>query len=140
MNSKVIVDTGPLIAFLNAKDNYHAWAKYQLSKIKPPLMTCEAVLAEVCFLLSKYRTSCDALFELVQRKLIVTPFLLKDEIPAIKKLMTRYQDVPMSFADACLVRMSEQYSNSTVLTLDTDFHVYRRHSRQVISTLMPVEV
>lgn len=137
MISKIIIDTGPIIAFLNVKDNYHLWAKQQLSAIKPPLFTCEAVLAEVCFLLNKSKATHDSLFELLHRKLLVSSFTLSDEISAIKKLMMRYQDVPISLADACLVRMAELQSNSSILTLDRDFQIYRRHSRQVIPTLMP---
>ena len=51
--------------------------------------------------------------------------------------MTRYSNVPMALADACLVRMAEQHANHTVLTLDSDFQIYRKHRREVISVIMP---
>jgi len=53
--------------------------------------------------------------------------------------MVKYANVPMSFADACLVKMSEQYSKSVVLTLDSDFLIYRRHGNQSIPTIMPYD-
>ena len=65
------------------------------------------------------------------------PLRLQDEHSAVKVLLARYADVPMSLADACLVRMSEQYTNSLVLTCDSDFRRYRRHRRQRIPTIMP---
>jgi hypothetical protein len=51
--------------------------------------------------------------------------------------MTKYGDVPMSLADACLVRMSELDPDLTVVTIDRDFRLYRRHGRLSISTIMP---
>ena len=51
--------------------------------------------------------------------------------------MVKYANVPMSFADACLVRISELYANSAVLTLDSDFRIYRKHGNQVIPVIMP---
>ena len=51
--------------------------------------------------------------------------------------MKKYVDVPMSFADACLVRMSEVFSDPMILTTDSDFRVYRRHGRQVIPCAIP---
>ena len=59
------------------------------------------------------------------------------EITAIAKLIVRYKNIPMSLADACLVRMAEQYPDSIVMTLDSDFKVYRKNGRQVIPTIMP---
>lgn len=134
---KIIIDTGPLIAFLNANDKHHLWAKENFNALKPPFFCCEAVLAETCFLLNKIKAGSLSIFEMLQRNLIISSFVLKDEITVIKKLMIRYKDVPISLADACLVRMSEQHADSTIFTLDQDFLIYRRHGREVISTLMP---
>lgn len=134
---KIILDTGPLIAFLDINDKHHLWAKENFDVLKPPFFSCEAVLAEACFLLNKIKASSQSIFELLHRNLIISSFSLQDEITSIKKLMLRYQNVPISLADACLVRMSEQYANSSVLTLDHDFQIYRRHGREVITTWMP---
>lgn len=136
-NPKTIIDTGPLVAFINRRDKQHEWIKLQLSNISPPLLTCEAVLAEACFLLQELHGGAAALLECVNRNLIEVSFTLNNEITAIIKMMSQYNDVPMSFADACLVRMAEHYSDSKILTLDSDFKIYRKHGRQVIPTLMP---
>ena len=137
MRTKVLMDTGPIVAFLNHNDRYHAWVREQLAEIVPPLLTCEAVLSESCFLLRHIAGGSDAVFELVSRGLLNLSFDLSEEVEAVRKLMGRFSNLPMSLADACLVRMSEQFSKSTVLTLDNDFLIYRKHGRKVIPLIMP---
>ncbi len=137
MTESVLVDTGPLVAFLNVRDRYHDWTKTALSSVMAPLWTCEAVLSEACFLLRHTRGGADGVLKLVERGLLRAPFHLEPETPPLRRLLTRYADVPMSLADACLVRMSEQLPDAVLLTLDRDFKVYRRNGRQVIRTRMP---
>lgn len=132
----VLVDAGPLVALLDRRDRFHAWATSQLSGRKPPLLTCEAVLTEAAHLLRRARGE-QTLLELVRRGLVTTSFLLTDELPRVAKLMARYENVPMSLADACLVRMAERHDDSAIMTLDSDFRIYRKNGRQVISTIMP---
>ena len=137
MISAVLLDTGPLVAFLNRRDRYHVWATAEMAGLRPPLLTCEAVLSETCFLLRKLDSGTDAVFCLLERGLITVRFRLDEEVQAVRKLMARYGRIPMSLADACLVRMAEQNSDSVLLTLDAAFRVYRKHARHVIPTLMP---
>lgn len=137
MRKAVIIDTGVMVAYLNRREKYYEWAKEKLAKIAPPLITCEAVIAETCFLLSKTDGGIEKLFELIETGHIIIPFHLESEIKNIKELITRYANVPMSLADACLVRMSEQYAESEVFTLDSDFRIYRKNKRQVIPLIIP---
>ena len=78
-----------------------------------------------------------ALEQLLRRSAVVLRFDLGVELVPVLDLMRKYRDVPMGLADACLVRMTEILSGPVVLTTDTDFRHYRRHSRQIIPTLMP---
>ena len=134
----IILDTGPLIALLSECDDYHYWSLQQLTGIKGPLVTCEAIITEASFLLKKRTTQEPAiLLEMVHNGSIEVSFHLDDEAKAIEQLMRKYTNVPMSFADACLVRMAELYPNSAVLTLDSDFRIYRKNRNQVISVIMP---
>ena len=135
--TRVLVDAGPLVAWLNRRERHHAWARDTLDAIEPPLYTCEAVLTEALFLLSRARGGRDALLELVERDIIKPDFRLRPELDAVRTLMRKFANVPISLADACLVRMTELEPDSIVLTLDGDFHVYRRNRRQVIPTIMP---
>lgn len=137
MTRGVIVDTGPLVAFLNKRDTWHEWAVGQLAAIEPPIETCEAVISEAAFLLRADPRGSDALLELVERNLVICSFHLDDALEHVRRLMKRYQDVPMSLADACLVRMTEERRASKVLTLDSDFRRYRRLGRQVIPLITP---
>ena len=137
MDTSVIVDTGPLVALLNRTDRFHNWTKQHWERIRPPLLTCEAVLAEACFLLRHLPGGDQAVLELVNREVIQPIFDLEEEVQPLIKLIQRYADVPMSLADACLVRMAEQRSQSKVFTLDQDFRIYRKHSRHVIPVLIP---
>jgi len=75
--------------------------------------------------------------ELVRRGIVVVGFHLEDHATPVAKLLGKYASVPMSLADACLVRMSECYADSAVMTLDSHFRLYRRHGRLAISVLMP---
>jgi predicted nucleic acid-binding protein len=134
---KVIVDAGPLVSFINKNDRYHEWAITQFATMSPPLLTCEAVLSESCFLLRNFENGAINVLELLERGLLAIPFRLEDELSAIKILLNKYKNIPMSLADGCLVRMAEQISDSIVFTLDSDFKVYRKNRRKVIPTIMP---
>jgi predicted nucleic acid-binding protein len=136
---RFVLDTGPIVALLRRRDPHHGWAKETLSRITssaaPPLATCEAVLVEACFLLRSFAGGEDAVLALVDH--LVLDFRVASEIAAIRRLMEKYRSVPMSLADACLVRMTENEPDSVVLTLDRDFRVYRRNGRQIVPVLQP---
>ena len=134
---EIIADTGPLVAYLDRSDRDHDWAKEAFSRITRPLLTCEAVIAEALFLLRRGGIDPDALLDLVRRGLLVPKFDLMKEISSIQQLMMTYRNIPMSLADACLVRMSEMFPESKVMTLDSDFMVYRKARRKVIPLLRP---
>ena len=134
MSPPVLRDTGPLVALCNARDHFNPWACEKLKQLSPPLLTCEAVIAEACFLLGKNQA---AIMELIKNGMIKVRFEMQKEHPALLKLLKKYSDVPMSLADACLVRMSELHDGSPVFTLDRDFLIYRRNNRQVIPRILP---
>jgi predicted nucleic acid-binding protein len=133
----ILADSGPLVAFLSERDRFHQWARQQFADISGPVVTCEAVLTEAFFLLGHHRPGVEALLRLVESGLVRVGFSLADEAEPIRKLVARYANVPMSLADACLVRMTEIHSRSRVLTIDSDFLIYRRHGRQTIPLIMP---
>ncbi len=137
MIARVLLDTRPLVAAINRRDRFHDWALAWLGEIKPPMQTCEAVLAEACFLLQEYPGGSAAVLELVHREIVTVVFDLQEHVISVSKLRSKYANVSMSLADACLVRMSELESQCKVLTLDDDFRIYRRHGRQAIPLIMP---
>lgn len=133
----IILDTGPLVAFLNRQDKHHRWALMQWERRQPPLITCEAVLSEACFLLSGFAGGQDAVIALVQRNVLQIAFALADHVDRIDRLVRKYADAPMSLADACLVRMAELFPDSAVMTLDSDFQFYRKNKSRVIPIISP---
>lgn len=140
IDKKVIIDSGPLVAFLNKSDQYHQWSVVQFAQLRPPFYTCESVISESSFLLRNYKNGTANIFKLLDRGLIKIQFQLHDEIDAIKYLLNKYNNIPMSLVDSCLVRMSEQITNSTICTLDSDFITYRKEKRKVISIIIPKDL
>jgi uncharacterized protein len=135
MATSALVDTGFLVALLSRRDANHRWAAAQALRFPPPWMTCEAVLSETSHLLGGRGTRSLAL--LLRRRALVCRYRFADDIDAILKLLEKYSDVPISFADACLVRMTETLNNPMLLTTDADFRIYRRHGRQIIPCVLP---
>ena len=139
MTAQTILDTGPLVAFLNASDNYHDWASAQWGRLKPPLLTCDIVLGEACVLLQARGHDPAVVVDMVARGAVRSEFSLTNEADAVQRLMRRYADVGASLADICLVRMSELYPNCRVLTIDSDFLIYRRDGRRTIPLIAPFD-
>jgi len=133
----VLLDTGPLVAFLAAGLEHHEWVCEQWKQLSPPLVTCEAVLTEAAFLLKREGCEADPLFVLLERGVLRVGLEVEDQLADLRTLMRRYRDRPMSLADACLVRLAEMHPGGTVFTLDADFRIYRRHGNKVIPVLMP---
>jgi len=137
MAKTVIIDTGPLVAVLSQRDHSHAWARSHFELLRFPCLTCEAVLSESVFLLEGSKRAQEALAKMLERGVIKTEFSFDVSRTEILHLLRRYRDTPLSFADACLVRMSELHADSTVFTTDADFNVYRRNGRQSIPLMAP---
>jgi uncharacterized protein len=137
VEENIIVDTGPIVALLMARDQYHGWAQGEWARIKPPMLTCEAVLSEAQHIVRRLGGDPLVVLEFVRRGLLDVSFRAESEIGSLIELERSYDDVPMSLADACLVRLSELSSQSRVMTTDSDFLRYRKNRRQVIPVICP---
>jgi uncharacterized protein len=135
MARTVLVDAGFVVALLSSRDTQHEWAVAQASEFPPPWSTCEPALSEAFHLLGVRGTP--ALGALLRRHALLVAFRLAENVEPILKLLEKYSDIPMSLADACLVRMTETLPNPILLTTDRDFRIYRRHSRQVVPCVAP---
>jgi len=133
----LIIDTSFLVAFLQERDEFHSWAVAALKARDGNLATCEAVLVETAYLLRDRLDAKRRLLAAVAAGKIGIPFTLAREAAALENLMDRYKNIPMSLADACLVRMAEIHKDAVLFTLDEDFKIYRKSNRQVIPTVMP---
>ena len=135
MPKSCIVDSGALVALLDPREENHVWARETLLRQTHPWWTCEAVISESFFLLEK--PYAHALDRLLRQGFVRLGLNLENELDRILDMRAKYASVPMSLADACLVRMSETLPNTVVVTTDTDFRIYRRHSRQAVPCLLP---
>jgi len=136
VRSGTLLDTGPIVASLYSRDAYHDWAVEAFSEVQPPVITCEAVLTEACFLIERNRWPAMRVLEYVLESEIRIGLQLEHEIEAIRGLMQRYANVPMSLADACLVRLAE-ITDLPICTLDHDFAIYRAGRRRSLTLITP---
>lgn len=135
--TSTLLDTGPLVAYLNRNDRHHAWAVRCWSAFHAPLLTCEAVLSEAMFLLQADGGDAEPILRLLERGVLHLEFSCAAHRADISRLLRKYKDQRMSLADACLVRMAELADACHVFTTDRDFLVYRRRGRHVIPILAP---
>jgi len=137
MARTVLIDSGCIVAALHKRDQHHAWARAHFEAFVEPCTTCEAALSESFFLLERARQGEEVLCALLERKVILLGFSMADQLTETLQLLRRYDDIPMSLADACLVRMTELIPDAVVFTTDSDFATYRKHGRQIIPLITP---
>lgn len=133
----LLLDTGPWVALLSRNDTHHRWAVEQFRRLNPPLLSCEAVVAETCFLLARSGFDPSLALQFIARGVVQLPFSLQDQIGAVQTLFKRYDNVPASLADAALIRLAEIHDAPLLLTTDGDFRIYRRHGRRTIPLITP---
>jgi predicted nucleic acid-binding protein len=137
--TRVLLDTGPVVAYVNRNDQHHEWAVERWAALFDPLWTCEAVLSEAVFLLQSEKAGAEPILRLLERRIVRLDFAMDHHRPDIVRLLRKYADQSMSVADACLVRMAELADPCQVFTTDKDFRVYRRKGRHLIPLLAPFD-
>jgi uncharacterized protein len=135
-----IIDTGPIVAYLDAGDRHHNWATEQFEQTDFPALTCDAVLVEAFHVLRRVRRDTSGLLAMLERGAFISEFRMLEHGQTLAALLRKYADVPMSLANACLVRMVELAPDARVMTLDSDFRIYRQHGRRQIPLIMPDEL
>ncbi len=136
MSASMIADTGLIVAYLDPDDQHHGWAAEQFERC-PSFLTCEAVITESCHLAQRQHDGGARVLGLLAAGVLNIAYSVRGDESNVAELMAKYADRPMDFADACLVRMSEQHPNCEVLTVDSDFLVYRRHGSKAIKVTHP---
>jgi predicted nucleic acid-binding protein len=131
----VIADSSFLVALLSRRDARHVWAVSSSAQLGGPWHTCEAALMESFYLIRPHGAS--SLIGVLRSGELRISFDFAQNQDSVLALMEKYATVPMSLADACLVRMTEILPDPVILTTDADFRIYRRHSRQVVPCMMP---
>jgi len=134
-----LTDSGPLVALLNHRDEHHEWAREQFKHFSAPLLTCEGAITEATHMLQFDGLPPSGVLELIERKIVSVKFDLESNLDRVLSLMKKYADTPMDFVDACLVAMAEEKRDCRLLTLDSDFRIYRRFERQTIPLIAPAK-
>lgn len=139
---RIIADTGVLVALLDKRDQHHQWANLIAKRYKAPFYTCEAVIAEAAYLVRAKAgvQGVMRLLDFLEADLVKIDFRVENHASRIATLLQRYENVPMDYADACLVVMAEQqkYREHTILTVDDkDFRIYRRNGREILTIDTP---
>ena len=133
----ILVDAGPLVAFVDAGDQHHARCVAALKAVREPLATVWPPLTEAMYLLADLPVAQEALWEMLQRGAVSLLPLDSADVPGIREFMRKYANRPIDLADAALLRVAEREGIRTVFTVDRrDFAVYRLHGR-IRLTLIP---
>lgn len=134
---RIILDTGPLVAFLDKREACHSWVVRMFKDLHPPFLICEPILTEVCFLLQHQSEGIEHVQRWLDIGYLQIAFQIKGQSERIFTLLQKYRDLPMSVADASLVMMIENGIGDRVLTLDSHFRIYRHSGRRIVPLLMP---
>jgi uncharacterized protein len=126
----ILVDAGPLIALVDADDQFHRKCVAALKTLREPLVTVWPPVAEAMYLLGDVPKAREAIWEMLARGVLQLLPLDFNDVPRMRELMSKYADRPMDLADAALVRVAEREGIRKVFTVDRkDFTVYRLHGR-----------
>jgi predicted nucleic acid-binding protein len=132
----VLLDTSCIVALLDRSERHHEECAGVVLDLEGALLTCEAVIAEACYLLRQVSGAAAAVLENVARGTFLIPYRLADRAASVQKLMKKYANAPMDFADACLVDLASAQSTGRILTLDSDFRLYRWGKNRPFSLLL----
>jgi hypothetical protein len=136
--ANLLVDAGPLVALLHKDDQDHARCVDVLKCLREPLLTTWIPITEAMYLLGFSMEAQYALLKMIERGMLQVLSLEVDDLPSIRKLMRKYADLPMDFADATLVQVAKREGIDQIFTLDQrDFTVYRLWRGKAF-TILPV--
>jgi predicted nucleic acid-binding protein len=135
----VLLDTGVVVALLDRSEKYHARCSDAVGELERPLITCEAVIAESCYLLRRLPGAAETILENVSRGVFRIPFQLSQSAARVGTILRKYRDQPADFADACLIHLADELDTGEILTLDRDFLHYRWHKTRRFDLLIDLE-
>lgn len=135
----VLLDTSVIVAWLNRRDHHHLQCVAALSGLRQPMATCEAVIAESCYMVQLIPAAVDRILANVADGVFQIPFQLSGSTAEVGGILRKYRDTPADFADACLIQMADELDTGDILTLDGDFKHYRWRRNRRFRLLIPLE-
>ena len=134
-----LVDTGVIVALLDRSERCHARCVTLMKDLDRPLVTCEAVIAESCYLLRALPGAAETILENVERGVFQIPFQLTRAAATVHNILRKYRDLAPDFADACLIQLADELDTGDILTLDGDFQSYRWRRNRPFNLLVPLD-
>jgi len=135
----VLLDSGVIVALLDRSERFHQSCRVALEEAGGLLVTCEAVIAESCYLLRNVPGAPETVLANVEQGVFQVPFQLSRSAAEVRRILRKYRDVPIDLADACLIRLADQVVTPDILTLDRDFKIYRWGKNRPFRFLVPLE-
>ena len=133
---KILIDSGPLIALFDASDKYHQKTVNFIRTNKYPLLTTIASITETLHLLDFNRNAQIDFLEWVEKGALDICNIERDDFKRLKDLTIKYRDLPMDFADSCLVYLAEKLGLDTIATIDRDFSIYRIQGKRKFKIIL----
>jgi len=134
----VLLDSGVVVALLDRSERQHVECVECVEGLAAPMVTCEAVIAESCYLMRQLRGAADAILENVETGTFQIPIHLSRSAPQLRRIFRKYGDRQVDLADACLVHLADELGTGDILTLDRDFEVYRWGANKRFRLLIPL--
>ena len=135
----VLLDTGVIVALLDRSERFHTVCAETVQNLEAPIATCEAVIAESCYLLRNLPGACETIIDNVTAEIFQIPFQLSRETFSVKQTLRKYRDRKIDLADACLICLASEFETADILTLDKDFTIYR-WGRNKAFRLLPLPI
>lgn len=133
---KILIDSGPLIALFDASDKYHQEAVNFIKSNSYPLVTTLASVTETLHLLDFNRNAQIGFIEWIHKGAVEIQNIENSDFGRLKELTDKYRDLPMDFADSCLVYLAEKLNLNTIATIDRDFTIYRIKGRRKFKIIL----
>ncbi len=135
----VLLDTGVIVALRDRSERHHSRCVVVIDELDRPLVTCEAVISESCYLLAGLAGAREAVIENVEKGIFEIPFQLSRSATAVRSILQKYRDIPASVADACLIHLADELDTGDILTLDRDFELYRWRRNRPFNLLVDLD-
>jgi predicted nucleic acid-binding protein len=133
---KILIDSGPLIALFDRNDKYHSASVEFIKNNTSVLVTTLASVTETLHLLDFNRNAQIDFLGWINAGAVILEPITSNDLQSIKQLIIKYSDLPMDFADACLVFLAKKLNITTIATIDRDFDIYRLKGKRTFTTLI----
>ena len=125
MLNTILIDAGPIIALFDKDDKYHKGMVTYIKGKSYKFVTTIAVITEVSYMLDFSIEAQTSFLEWIMKEGVIIHEIQQNDISRIIELTKKYRDLPMDFADATLVVAAEKTGIKKIISIDSDFNVYR---------------